>query len=450
MIRQLHDAPFVRAKLGVLLELTRDVREWLATRQHPIFPDLDEGEPSVTTEDTEVAARDFDELRRNETVWQTDGEFHPHQAQAAMLIGALDEMYHRLNFVVANPDPDDPFDEALVEDEEPLRFESRGELRVGAASTVYYLYARARRLRVDSEEFRVQDGAAVVMADDARMVLFGDWGSGIRNARILAQQIRESDVKSAINDQQELHVVHLGDAYYAGLPKEYAKRFTPYWPVNAKTKGTKVFSWTIPGNHDMYAGNRGFYQMLDTDRRFHAQKKCSYFLLENKHWQVFGLDTASNPRDWKGSIGVLNQTQLDWIKERHNGSKRCILLTHHQPFCAYSGVGDELATQIDWLLREKSVAAWFWGHDHHCAVYQPHLRILRPVLLGHGGFPDRPKTPRAGSPSIKFAWEATHKHRFTRRTYLKFGYAALQFQDENVSARLIDLAGDKHEEFTID
>jgi hypothetical protein len=295
----------------------------------------------------------------------------------------------------------------------------------------------------------VQDGAPVVIADDARMVLFGDWGSGIRNARILAQRIRESDVKSAINDQKELHVVHLGDAYYAGLPKEYAKRFTPYWPVDAKADATKVFSWTIPGNHDMYAGNRGFYQMLDVDRRFYAQKKCSYFLLENEYWQIFGLDTASDPQDWRGDIGVLNQTQLDWIEKRRDGFKRSILLSHHQPFCAYSDVGGQLASQIDWLLQEDSVAAWFWGHDHHCAVYQPHLNILRPVLLGHAGFPARLKPPRAGSPSIEFAWEATQKRRFIGRTYLKFGYATLQFQAKNVSVRLIDLAGDKHCEFTI-
>ena len=63
-------------------------------------------------------------------------------------------------------------------------------------------------------------------------------------------------------------------------------------PLQHNKKPVNVFSWTVPGNHDMYTGGHGFYHMLNKDNRFIGQNGCSYFLLENDYWQIFGLDTC--------------------------------------------------------------------------------------------------------------------------------------------------------------
>jgi hypothetical protein len=387
-------------------------------------------------------------LDEDETLWNPEEEFLPHDAKAAIMQYALDEVWRRSNSVLQDGDPENLYGE-LLDDDEPLAEEARGSIRTKAAAAFYYLYAKGSTKRLPPHNFELHNSHPIEMPNDARMVVFGDWGSGIPNARLVAREIWESHVEPVLGTQQQLHVVHLGDAYYAGFGREYRKRFTCYWPVYTKQRPPNVFSWTVPGNHDMYAGGHGFYEMLANDERFDPQGNCSYFLLENEFWQVFGLDTSStpNPGDWDGSMGVLNQEQIDFIRKHRDGFKRCLLFTHHQPFCAYSHVDDGLATQLKWLLDEHEITAWFWGHDHHCAVYEQHLNISFPVLLGHAGFPARKKSPTAGRPVIKFEWPATVKRRFIGRTYLKFGFATLQFNNKAIEVRLIDLNGTDHYQF---
>ena len=88
------------------------------------------------------------------------------------------------------------------------------------------------------------------LAADARVIVFGDWASGIERARNVATEIR-----SVLGDQdsrgRECHVIHLGDTYYAGWKYEYHKRFLPHWPVHAREPHG---SWSLNGNHDMYTG----------------------------------------------------------------------------------------------------------------------------------------------------------------------------------------------------
>ena len=56
----------------------------------------------------------------------------------------------------------------------------------------------------------------------------------------------------------------------------------------------------------MYSGGHGFFEMLQ-DQRFAKQNGSSYFLLENDDWQVFGLDTSFDPRDFRGHIGTIRR-----------------------------------------------------------------------------------------------------------------------------------------------
>ena len=68
------------------------------------------------------------------------------------------------------------------------------------------------------------------VADDARLVVVGDWGTGLPRARDVATHMHEA-IDSALGDRRQVHVLHLGDVYYSGFESEDKKRFLDLWPV---------------------------------------------------------------------------------------------------------------------------------------------------------------------------------------------------------------------------
>ena len=61
--------------------------------------------------------------------------------------------------------------------------------------------------------------AAHAISDSARLVVVGDWGTGLPRARAVASYMAE-EVADALAHGREAHVIHLGDVYYSGLPSE--------------------------------------------------------------------------------------------------------------------------------------------------------------------------------------------------------------------------------------
>jgi Calcineurin-like phosphoesterase. len=196
----------------------------------------------------------------------------------------------------------------------------------------------------------------------------------------------------------------------------------------------------------MYSGGHGFFNWLRTDPRFAKQQGCSYFLLENKLWQLFGLDSAYGSPDRKGNIGNIYGGQIAWMAQERARApeKKCVLLTHHQPFSAFDEVNAALEDQLRPLARRNQISAWFWGHEHYCAVYDCHNNIPYPILLGHGGFPERRKPLRAGAPSLDFDWNFVDAGEF-----VIFGFAVLDFNADQIAVRLIDVNGDPRYHFVI-
>ena len=78
------------------------------------------------------------------------------------------------------------------------------------------------------------------------------------------------------------------------------------------------------------------------------------------------------------------------------------------------------------------------------AQFEKHLNIPHPVLLGHAGFPARPKKRKLPAPAFKFEW--TEK---LGPKYITFGFAALDFYKEGITVRLINLRGKERHKFTI-
>ncbi len=226
------------------------------------------------------------------------------------------------------------------------------------------------------------DPPEVRLAEQAKVFVVGDWATALPQARNVAARIREQllQVPAGI----DCHVVHVGDTYYSGLEDECRRRFLDLWPVPA---GSRARSWTLAGNHDMYSGGHGYFEVLLADPRFAAQSRCSYFALVNEHWQILGLDSSYKDPD----VPDLQEPQGQWLSEHVGGAGRrgTLLMTHHQPFSAYETVDTPLLKTIGEALAGHRVEAWLWGHEHRCAVYPPDVDPLvgYTALIGHGGVP---------------------------------------------------------------
>ncbi len=124
----------------------------------------------------------------------------------------------------------------------------------------------ATGLLADKHAFPDRPPERVELASNARVFLVGDWATGLPQARNVASAIARQLAETPA--ERECHVIHLGDTYYSGLEEEYTHRFLPLWPVQ---RDSRARSWSLNGNHDMYAGGHGYFDTLLRDPRFNLQ-----------------------------------------------------------------------------------------------------------------------------------------------------------------------------------
>jgi hypothetical protein len=451
MIAQLQLSSFVREKVRYLSTVARDMVQRLSLFDLEGEPEPGDIDESIDERDVAEFLASLESMDSDESLWEpASSRWLPRHAYAGVLQSALDD-YYRVNDAVAPAV--NVFGEHLVVD--PLSSANlRQQLQPGHGAGrftlnrkdprwVLVLYAKYLKRRHGRAPFGVNpDGKA--LARDARMLLVGDWASGIPGAIQVAATMRSKYITPVLG-HREIHVVHLGDVYHAGLAKEYRKHFLRHWPVH-KAEQNMAFSWCLPGNHDMYAGGRTFFDMLAGDSRFAAQNNASYFLLENEDWQVFGLDSAYEPIDYKGDTGVLYGEQTAWFARTRakTAAKKCLLLTHHQPFSAYESPKEDFARRFRPVADAGEITAWFWGHEHACAHYEASNGIEHPVLLGHGGFPQRPLAQRHKAFPFRFEWTIT-----SVEGDLVFGFAVLDFDADHIDVQLVDQSGSVHHSFRI-
>ncbi len=248
----------------------------------------------------------------------------------------------------------------------------------------------------------------------ARVILVGDWGTGAAAAVAVANAVRSWML--AAGDRQ-CHVIHLGDVYYAGTKWEAEHRFLTPWPVRAG-EADRYFSWSLNGNHDMYAAGEGLFEVTLKDKRFQRQhtvagpnEATSLFRLVNPKWQILGLDTAwkfhlADPGNMHGALGGW---QSPWLAHRAADGPETILLSHHQPFSrtlpypALVTPEKNLAAEARGAL-DRGVAAWFWGHEHRCISFpDPDLAGLSyGACIGNGAMPQEEGKALAGGTEWEF------------------------------------------------
>jgi hypothetical protein len=216
------------------------------------------------------------------------------------------------------------------------------------------------------------------MNDETTIAIVGDWGGGNAAGQAVANQI------TAIKPD---HIIHLGDVYYAGTPKEVNERFLKYWPM-PQDPGRSL---SLNSNHEMYSGGYGYFDtILPT-----FKQPASYFNLSNQNWQLIGLDTGYDDHD-------LHPPQADWLAAQlQNTNRKTILFTHHQLFSAYESTdASKLQAKVKPFLDAGKIYGWIWGHEHLCVAYQPYMGI-KAVCLGNGCFPYNPPTKQ---PQVPVEW----------------------------------------------
>ena len=219
----------------------------------------------------------------------------------------------------------------------------------------------------------------VRIGNQARMIVVGDWGSGIDRAQKIGKMMTAA-IDEGRRDGREQHVVHLGDVYYSGWGWECQRRFLDYWPVKTD-EADSISSWSLNGNHDMYSGGYGYFDRVLAEPRFHRQGGGSYFRLFNDAWQLLGLDSAHTENALRGP-------QSEWIRQHTTDSKRkTMLMSHHQPFTVYEKHALKVDPILQGVLDQGAIDAWLFGHEHRCVLYTGHMGIKYPRLVGHGGVP---------------------------------------------------------------
>lgn len=296
--------------------------------------------------------------------------------------------------------------------------------------------AEGIRLLRGKHAFNPKPAQQVELASDARLILVGDWGSGLPRAKKVADQMRLVLDEGKKRGRQQ-HVVHLGDTYYSGWAKEYRKRFLPLWPVRDDEAST-IGSWATNSNHDMYSGAYGYFDVLLADRRFAAQQQSSFFSFLHPNWRIVGLDTAWDEGDLHGG-------QLGWLEDHlEDRQRKSLLLSHHQLFSAYEKDSKTLQARLESLLERYGVNAWFWGHEHRCVFYETHERVQAARCIGHGGVPVymwHKETDPHAEPST---YEYRRAIKSGLESWALFGFAVLDFAGPVIEVRYIDEDGREH------
>lgn len=280
---------------------------------------------------------------------------------------------------------------------------------------------------------------------DARVIIVGDWGTGLDRARAVAGFMAE-EIVGALAQGREAHVIHLGDVYYSGLPGEVQRNFLApgLWPVSLDQSRQGVTSWSLNGNHDMYGGGHGYFTTLLGDERFSRQRSpndstTSFFRLTSPAWEIVGLDTS-----WaedvlaRGFVGVLEDPQGQYVaKVAAESDRKLMLLTHHQFVSAYSpeDLGPTLSDKLGPVLGNGRVSAWIWGHEHRCMGFQADHGVPFMRCIGHGGVP----VPMDGPPDRPIPapgeWEERDCVTLLGKNWRRFGFAVFDFDGPQAQVR---------------
>jgi Calcineurin-like phosphoesterase len=311
----------------------------------------------------------------------------------------------------------------------------KGWLEVAAKYEEFQIAAKLNHAALPYVTYKTIDDFVIDghLPADATIAIVGDWGTGEdASKQVLAQIARKSpDV-----------VIHLGDIYYSCTDFEVENYFLKIW--NQYFDITKISTYTLSGNHDMYSGGAPYYRLLKT-----LGQPASYCCIRNDHWQFVMIDTGINDRNPTGSVPTfLQKGEVPWIEERiaQAAGRKTVLLSHHQLFTRFSNIVDpppsgQAGLAINATLQGQlstvipQIALWIWGHEHDMVIYDEQQGVLA-RCLGNGAIPVLPDPyPPVGPPQ---PWHPEITADETIRPvmngqFLTHGYAIMKLKGPNAT-----------------
>jgi hypothetical protein len=285
-------------------------------------------------------------------------------------------------------------------------------------------------------------------ADSLSVALVGDVGTGTwldgKDQFCPAEEVMEQIAKLDAD-----YTIHLGDIYYMGATP-WVEKFIETWVPG------KRGSFTMDGNHEMYAGARGLYEQALTDPKFSAQQGTTYFSIEFGNWIIAGLDTAfydDSPLFFRGTIRdpVQKAFLRDIGRQAEERKQKVFLLTHHN---VMNLNGTELSPLWEEVVAEDALGRapdyWYWGHSHHGIVYSDlsamGKRGTHGRCSGHGSTPhaDPWELKESTGPGKTVQWYGNTPYKDDvpeHRKRILNGFTAVTFTENDVVERFINQKG---------
>lgn len=235
------------------------------------------------------------------------------------------------------------------------------------------------------------------LADDAKVAIIGDWGTGLPDAAFLLDSLfaQHPDIAA---------LLHLGDIYQRGSAAEVRDNFVSPIRAACKKHNLQIPVFAVPGDHE-YKDSRGaaYYQMLDDVNNWDKswQQQASYFCLRTQsgNWQFLGADTGWNP-NYDDQPGLTPEEQA-WHEDKLDPKKfkgKTVFLTHRQFLSAYDPLSashggtphynDKLVASLQSMLTGttlRNIDLLLWGHEHRFVPFVDDLAKAGFPIPGYSG-----------------------------------------------------------------
>jgi hypothetical protein len=275
----------------------------------------------------------------------------------------------------------------------------------------------------------------VKIPNQAKLALAGDFGTGDWGFWRSAASTKIRKLMASLGADI---TVHLGDVYYAGTDDAECKNFVDLWPRGS------VASFALNSNHEMYPGGLAYFQDALGSEAFAAQQQRSFFVLENDHWIVLGLDSAyfSDEINLYRDGEISDPLQVAFLKQYAGLGKRMILLTHHNALSEDGGAPQQLWSEVmNALPAGRTLDYWYWGHVHAGAVYKvAQNNPVRCRCIGHAALPWGLSSLLQSSPHVEW-FEKTWAKDPGDLLRVRNGFAVLSLENENIGETFLDEEG---------
>lgn len=223
--------------------------------------------------------------------------------------------------------------------------------------------------------------AALGAAQSSSIYVIGDWGTGGKLQRRVAEGMRK---RIATKGAPSL-ILSVGDNIYADGVSSVDD---PQWDAKYASvyKGISIPWWAILGNHD-HRGN--------VDAQIAYSRKNPLWNMPSRTWTttvpvtsstslgITGIDTTpllQKQDGWK--------KQLEWLDETLAASSATVnIVAGHHPMRSYGHYGDStfLITHLKPILDKHKVRLYASGHDHDLQAIKHPADAFGCLISGAGG-----------------------------------------------------------------